>query len=78
MDYLLERAPLDNDLRKYNEQKKSGGADFDPSLQKKLIEVRHKYMPKYIEIQTGQMRAWANAGQQSMPLESGNGSSDKR
>jgi hypothetical protein len=67
MDYLLERAPLDADLRKY----KKSGADMDPDLEAKLTEIRHKYMPKYIDIQEGQMRAWANAGQPSAPLESG-------
>jgi hypothetical protein len=63
MDYLLERAPLDPDLRKY----KKSGTDPDPDLEMKLTEIRHKYMPKYIDIQTGQMRAWANAGQPSPP-----------
>jgi hypothetical protein len=72
MDYLLERAPLDPELRKY----KKSGTDMDPDLERKLTEIRHKYMPKYIDIQEGQMRAWANAGQPSPPLESGKGASD--
>lgn len=75
MDYLLERAPLDGDLRKF---KKSGGTDLDPDLEMKLTEVRHKYMPRYIEIQMGQMRAWSNAGQPSPPSEIGNGIPDKK
>ncbi len=75
MDYLLERAPLDGDLRKF---KKSGGIDMDPDLEMKLTEVRHKYMPKYIEIQMGQMRAWSNAGQPSPPADSSNGISDRK
>ncbi len=75
MDYLLERAPLDGDLRKF---KKSGGTDLDPDLEMKLTEVRHKYMPRYIEIQMGQMRAWSNAGQPSPPAEIGNSTPDKK
>jgi hypothetical protein len=74
MDYLLERAPLDSELRKF----KKSGADLDPDLQMKLTEVRHKYMPRYIDIQTGQMRAWANAGQPSPPSEIGNGPAEKK
>ena len=72
MDYLLERAPLDPDLRKY----KKSGTDMDPELERKLTEIRHKYMPKYIDIQEGQMRAWANAGQPSAPSESGKNTAD--
>jgi hypothetical protein len=74
MDYVFERAPLDNDLRKYNELKtKSSEADLDPDLQKKLIELRHKFMPRWMAIQTDQMRAWTNAGSQPMAPQSGNG-----
>jgi hypothetical protein len=72
MDYLLERAPLDPDLRKY----KKSGTDPDPDLERKLTEIRHKYMPKYIDIQEGQMRAWANAGQPSAPSERSKGAPD--
>lgn len=72
MDYLLARAPLDPDLRKY----KKAGTDPDPDLEKKLTEIRHKYMPKYIDIQESQMRAWANAGQPSPPLENGKGAAE--
>jgi hypothetical protein len=49
---------------------------MDPDLEAKLTEIRHKYMPKYIDIQEGQMRAWANAGQPSAPLESAKGVPD--
>lgn len=71
-DYLVERAPFDNEL------KKSGGKNLDPELQKKLVELRQKFVPRYLNIETSVMRAWANAGQQSTGSQSANGGSDKK
>ena len=70
-DYLAERAPLDKDI------KKSAGKDLDPETEKKLIEIRQKYMARFMTIETARMRAWANAGQQS-PVTPDNNAAGKK
>ncbi|MGJ5176019.1 hypothetical protein ACQR16_19130 [Bradyrhizobium oligotrophicum] len=59
-DYFVDRAEYENAILN------SEGKPLDPEIQKKLRGLHQKYMQKYMNIQTARMRAWANAGQQSL------------